>query len=625
MMKSRHRRPLISLILLVIFFITINIFSGLSLRMARLDFTAQSLYTLSAGTHNILANLSEPVTLEFYYSRAQASDYPALQLYASRVRDMLEEIAAAAKGNVKLEIIDPAPFSEIEEVAVSKGLVGQSTPVNELIYFGLIGTNMVDSVEIIPFFAPEREQYLEYDIIRLIANLDMPEKPVLGVLSNLPLDTGTGGLLAAMQGQSQPFLIYSELIDRFRVEFLTAKTDAIPKDINILLIAHPRPLSDALALAIDQFVMRGGRVIAFLDPHSEVSLTAGAGGNPLPGHTEQSAMPQLLAAWGVDMAGNKIVADRTRAQKVFVGHNARQQLADYILWMGLEADEMNAHDLVTANIDLLNIGTPGSLAIRSDATAQITPLVTSSDDAMLVPREEVLAAPRPEDLLAQFTPDNIKHIIAARISGTVKTAFPDNAQADHVAMTENANIIIFADSDFFDDRFWVSEQTYLGQRFGVPIADNGKFLLNAVENFMGSNDLISLRGREPIARPFTRVEELRRKAEDLYLAEQQSLRVRIETAEAELDNIERLGGAQSQTKQAAQNYRNELVQARRALRAVEANLHRDIDQLGRYVRWVNILSVPLLLLGLATFIAMRRARKRLATQKRGGMRVRQST
>ena len=623
----------LGLILLAIIFVTINLFANVSFRAARLDLTQNNLFTLSDGTRNILGQLDEPVTLKFYYSQELAAEQPGLRLYANRVRDMLEEMTAAANGKIQLDIIDPEPFSETEDQAVAQGLVAQPVDAGEIVYFGLVGTNMVDRVEVIPFFADERQQYLEYDLARLVHNLSLPEKPVLGIISNLPLDTGAGGILAAMRGQSQPFLIYAELTDRFNVEFIPPDSVKLPNNIDVLLLAHPRPLNDMQAYAVDQFIMRGGRVLAFLDPQSEVSLTAGPNGEPLKGYTEQSSLPKLLGQWGVQLDNNLIVADRKRAQRVAAGRDSRSALTDYILWMGLTSEDMNGDDLITANIDHLNIGTVGALFATDNATTNFTPLVSSSDDASLMTRDYVLTAPSPDKLLRRFEPGDAPYVISARLSGPVTTAFPDGPPvgenqkgqsaklADHKTENVAANIVVFADSDFFDDRFWVTEQNYLGQRFGVPIADNGKFLLNAVENMMGSNDLISLRGRERVARPFTRVQALRKAAEQNYLEEEENLLARIEAAQGELNKLEQGGAGLADAEVASKKYRAELLQARKALRRVQGDLRRDIDQLEARVTWLNIIVMPVLIGLAALMLAMRQRRRRLATQKAGGLLV----
>ena len=625
----------VALALLALIFVSLNLFSNLTLRNARLDLTENGLFTLSDGTRNIVAGLQEPVRLKFYYSRSIAANQPGLRVEAQRVRDMLEEITMASDGMVQLEIIDPEPFSEAEDQAVGQGLVARPVAEGEVVYFGLVGTNLVDNVEIIPYFATERQQYLEYDVARLLHNLARPQKPVLGIISNLPLDTGAGGIMAAMRGQSQPFLIYAELADRFAIEFIAPDSVKIPKRVDVLLLAHPRPLSDIQTYAVDQFVMRGGRVIAFLDPQSEVSLTAGPNGEPLRGYTEQSNMPLLMRQWGVRMLSDMIVADRKRAQRVAAGRDARRALTDYILWMGLGPSEMNGDDPVTGNIDRLNIGTVGALQPLEGASTDFTPLVTSSDEAGLMTRDYVLSAPTPDALQRRFAVGEAPYTIAARLAGPILSAFdgPPESETekgerakpqDHKDSTQAANIIVFADSDFFDDRFWVSEQNYLGQRFGVPIADNGKFLLNAVENLMGSNDLISLRGREKAARPFSRIEDLRRAAETEYLAEQQNLVARIEAAQAELDRLEQ-GAQLAEADKAASAYRAELLQARKALRRVQGDLRRDIEALESRLTWANIIIMPLMISVLAVILAWRQRRRRLATQKAGGLIVDETT
>ena len=631
-MQAFLKKPhAVALILLALIFVSLNLFSSVALRTARLDLTQNNLFTLSQGTRNILDRLDEPVTLRFYYSQEPAADQPQIRLFAQRVRDMLEEMSTNAGGKIELQIIDPAPFSEAEDQAVAQGLVAQPVSEGEAIYFGLVGTNRVDNVEIIPFFADERQQYLEYDLARMVHNLAQPEKPVLGIISNLPLDTGAGGIMAAMRGQSQPFLIYAELTDRFEVEFIAPDTVKLPQRIDVLLLAHPRPLSDIQAYAVDQFIMRGGRVIAFIDPQSEVSLTAGPNGQPLKGYSEQSNLPRLMQKWGVAMDDRLILADRKRAQRVAAGRDARRALTDYILWMGYGPEEVNRDDLITGNIDRLNLGTVGVLTRPENATTQMTPLVTSSDEAGLMPRDYVLSAPTPDALQRFFVIGDAPYTIAARLTGRVETAFPDGPPAaetsagrrakreDHASVNDTASLVVFADSDFFDDRFWVSEQNYLGQRFGVPIADNGKFLLNAVENMMGSNDLISLRGRERAARPFTRVEGLRRAAEKTYLAEEENLIARIEAAQGELDRLEKSGASLGDAQAAAKSYRAELVSARKALRRVQGDLRRDIDALEARVTWLNILLMPLLTAFAAMGLAWRQRQRRLATQKAGGL------
>ncbi len=615
------------IILLLIIFISLNVSASLLMRQSRLDLTENNLYTLNAGSRQILDALAEPIQLDFYYSQTLASQAPAMRLAAQRVRDLLDEIVNASHGKITLTVIDPEPFSDIEDVAISRGLVGRALPSGDLFYFGLVGTNRVDSTEIISSFPQEREQYLEYDLIRLIDNLNTPRKPILGVMSNLPLDTGAGGLLAAMRGQSQPFLIYAELVDRFKVEFLPPDTQKISSKIDVLLLAHPRELAAPQLYAIDQFVMRGGRLIVFIDPYSEVSLTAGPNGAPLAGYTDQSDLPQLLSHWGIGYHPQEIVADKQFAQRVAAGGDARRQLVDYVLWMGMGAEAFNQTDVILSNIDLINIGSVGHFTYASTGTETIfTPLISSSPDSMLLARDQVVAGPRPDDLLRDFKPSEMRYTLAGRLHGIIRSAFegpPEGAKtgAPHLTQNENANIILMADSDFFDDRFWVTEQVYLGQRFAVPMADNAKFLMNAVENMMGSDALISLRGRERALRSFSRVDQIRRAAEEEFLAEEQELHARITAAQGELDRLEQSSALGEAAVDVRTRYRLELQAARKALRQVQANLRRDIDQLGTTIRWLNITVMPSFIILLSLVVMWRRRRRRQATQKSGGFKM----
>ena len=417
-----HRRPhILALGLLLVIFVGVNLFAAVFLRSARLDLTEQGLYTLSPGTHNILSRLKEPVTLKFYYSRDLAAAQPGLQIYAQRVRDMLEEMTNAANGMIDLQIVDPSRFPKPRTSRCARAC-SPTVGDGEIIYFGLVGTNLVDSVEVIPFFSDARQQYLEYDLARLVDNLSVPEKPVLGVISNLPLDTGAGGILAAMQGQSQPFLIYAELTDRFEVEFIALDEVRIPRRISVLLLAHPRPLTDTQIYAIDQFVMRGGRVIAFVDPHSEVSLTAGPNNEPLRGYTEQSNLPELMAAWGVRMDDTLIIADRARAQRA-AGRDAprtgRLHFVD-----GTVGREMDQDDLITANIDRLNLGTVGAL----DGFRRTHNLHAAGDQLSRCHADGArLCTERADadDLQRAFEPGAAPYTIAARLTGPVASIFPE--------------------------------------------------------------------------------------------------------------------------------------------------------------------------------------------------------
>ena len=642
---SRSAYRVIMLVLIAVLFLAVNMFSNVAFRSARIDLTENDLYTLSEGTKEVVSGLQEPVTLRFFYSEKLATDYGRVRTYAGHVRDLLEEIRAESNGMVRLEVIEPEPFSEEEDLAMSLGLKGAPTQSGDIIYFGLVGTNSVDGLEAIPFFTDEREQYLEYDIARMIQNLSRPERPVLGIVTNLPLDTGSGGLMSAMRGDSLPFMIYEELQNRFQIEFLEQQFQKVPDSVDVLMIAHPRPLDRPTLYAIDQFVMRGGHVLAFVDPHSEVSLTAGPNGDPVRGYTEQSDLAPLLESWGAHYDPSQIVGDRKLAQRVQTGLDARRQESDYVLWLAVPRDNVDTNDLVTADVSRLNLGTAGYFAPVEGATTNFTPLVTSSEDSQLYSVDEVKKGPRPDDLLRDFKPTGKRYAIAARLSGPVKSAFDgppadepvaqDGAQAPrrsqekagpYIAKSEkDANIIVFADSDIFDDRFWVRTDSYLGDRVAQPIADNAVFILSAIDNLMGSNELISLRARDKSDRPFTVVEELRRNAERRFLDEQQALEKKIANAEKNLTELQTdgangaaaSGGPNEEESTAIRQFRKELLDSRKALRDVQGDLRRDVERLGAQLRFINIALVPLVLAVVALGAAFYRYRRRKARAERG--------
>ncbi|PKP76599.1 MAG: ABC transporter [Alphaproteobacteria bacterium HGW-Alphaproteobacteria-3] len=637
---SRSAYRIIMLVLLAVLFLSVNMFSNVVFRSARIDLTESSLYTLSDGTREVAAAIEEPITLRFFYSEKLATDYGRIRTYAGHVRDLLEEIRTAAGGNIRLEVIEPEPFSEEEDLAMSLGLKGAPTQTGDVIYFGLVGTNSVDGLEAIPFFTDEREQYLEYDLARMIQNLSRPARPVLGIVTNLPLDTGTGGLMSAMRGESLPFMIYEELRNRFEIEFLEQQFQKVPSRVDVLMVAHPVPLDTPTLYALDQFVMRGGHVLAFVDPHSEVSLTAGPNGEPVRGYTEQSDLGPLLESWGAHYDPSKVAGDRKLAQRVQTGLDARRQESDYVLWLAVPRENVDTDDLVTADVSRLNLGTAGYFTPVENATTVFSPLVTTSEESQIYDVEDVKKGPRPDDLIRNFVPSEERYVIAARLSGPVTSAFdgppeeepagPDGAAAPrrsqekagpHIAQSqEDANIIVFADSDIFDDRFWVRTESYLGERVAQPIADNAVFVLSAIDNLMGSNELISLRARAKSDRPFTVVEALRRSAERRFLAEQETLEKKIETAERNLTALQTdgaSGGADGEEEATIKQFRRELLESRKALRDVQGDLRRDVERLGAQLRFFNIALVPLLLSVVAIVAAILRYRRRKARVEKG--------
>ncbi len=624
--------------LLVVLFLAVNIISGTTFRGARLDLTETGQFTLSQGTLNTIRSLKEPIRLQFFYSETVGADIAQIRTYADRVRDLLEEYAARSNGLIKLEVIDPEPFTDAEDVATAHGLRSAQTETGDLLFFGLVGTNAIDGREVVPFFPQERARFLEYDLTEMIHRLNEPKKPVLGIVSSLPLETGPGGIQAAMQGQARPFLVYEQLRERFEIEILDQDLDAVPDSVDVLMIAHPKPLTEAALFAIDQFVLAGGRALVFLDPYSEVSGQGAPMGRPVPGTVDQSDLARLLGAWGVNYDASKVVSDMGAAQVVSAPLGGRMVQASYPIWLGLTDTHAAQDDLVTADLEVLNLATAGALSQAEGAQTRFQPLLTSSAQSMLIDRARAAGQPMPDDLIATFAPTPEHYVLAARISGPVSSAFPDGPPApsetgdapadaapragDRLTASDGPiNVIVMADSDIFDDRLWVAEQNLFGQRIAVPTADNAHFILNAVENLMGSNDLISLRTRASGDRPFTVVDNLRRKAERQFLEREQALQMELEAAEAQLRELQgrETGGEQAagaflspEEEALADRVRGQMIETRRSLREVRRSLRAEIESLGNWLIFFNVMFVPLLVTGLAVGLAWLRAKRRRA-------------
>ncbi|MGA9795746.1 MAG: Gldg family protein [Rhizomicrobium sp.] len=621
---SRRLYAIAAVILAAIIFVALNIAADASLTTARLDLTQNSLFTLSRGTKNIIAKLKEPITLKFFYSKKLGANYAQVNAYANRVRDLLHEYAARSNGKIVLQEIDPEPYTDAEDQATAAGLTGAPTDSGDFVYFGLVGTNTIDGQHAIPFFSQDREGYLEYDITSLIYKLSNPKKPVIGVLSSLPLQTGSGGMAAMMQGQSQPNVIYAELAQSYTTQAIDPSFDSIPKNIDVLMIVDPTSLSQVQLYAIDQFVLGGGHALVFVDPDSEMAQAGAAqmGGSS---GAPQSTLP-LLRAWGVGYDMTKVVGDRTLAQRVQMGNDARNPVASYPIWLHLTSANFNGKDQVTSNLQTLNLASVGALTPLSGATTTFTPLVSSSDQAGLLDAADVRLTAQPTDLMNEIRVSGKNYVIAARLSGPAKTAFPHGAATvkasapQLMASKGPIDVIVMADSDIFDDRFWVHVDNLYGKPVAAPFADNAAFVLNAVENLTGSDDLISLRTRATNDRPFTVVKQLQAQAQAQFQQQAEALQARLTDTESHLKDLEQ-GGSTNGTpvnsasltpaQQAAiERFKRDLVQTRTQLRDVQHDLRKDIDALGAFLAFINIALVPILVALFAFFLAFLRRRRR---------------
>jgi len=487
--------------------------SGAMLRGARLDLTENHLYTLSPATLRIINKVPDPVTLQLYYSEKAASSEPQFRIFAQRVRELLEEVAAKSNGKVTLKVIDPEPFSDAEEKASSYGLTALPLSTRgDKLYFGLVGSNSTDGEALIPFIDPRKEAFLEYDIARIVTSLSNPGKPVLAVLSDLPNGPGYDPLSGEVRA---PWEIDRQLAERFDMRRLQPDPTSIGDDISVLMLIHPKALPPDTQYAIDQFVLRGGRLVVFVDPDAESDPNGSTIEPGRPAQTRSSNLPILFASWGLSYDPSKVVLDASSAMTVAQADPSLPPVR-HVGVLGLRAANMNQKDVVTADLESLNVASAGSLSLRPDSTLKLEPLLQSTANSMLADTQKVRAASSDPGLLARdFKPDGGgPYVLAGRLSGPLKTAFPERSGAKHLTASRRpVNVIVVADTDVLSDRMWLEKKPFLGQEIVNAFANNGDLAFNAVDNLSGDDDLIQVRTRPTSSRPFEVVEAMKRAAE----------------------------------------------------------------------------------------------------------------
>ncbi len=607
----------------VVVFFTVNVLSHVAFRSARFDLTEQRLYTLSEGSRNILHSLDEPVTLRFYLSKKLAVELPGIQGYTNRVLELLQEYEQVAAGNLILHVIDPEPFSEEEDRAVGYGLRG--VPLNqgnEQFYFGLVGANATDDRELIPFFQQSREEFLEYDLTKLVHRLGNPKQKVVGLLSTLPLDGGPQMPFPQAPGGSAPWMIMDSIRELMEVKVLDKAVTEIPEAVDVLMVVHPKQLSAPTLYAIDQFVLRGGRAVVFVDPHSEADRVLPNPQNPMGMQAPRNSdLGRVFDAWGIELVAGKVVGDLPLAKKVNFQKQSRMMVADYPVWIDLTTRQLNAEDVVTAKLPNLTMASAGVLRKKEDSAIEWTPLIETDDQAMQIEAARLRMMPDVEGILRAYRPEGEPLTLAARLTGKVKTAFPDGrpeaADADppentgddkeakqppHLAESvDPINVIVVADTDMLQDRFWVQVQNFLGQRIGIPTSANNDFVTNALDNLTGSHDLISVRNRGSFSRPFTLVRAIQQEAEMQFRQKEQILQQRLKETERKIQELQ--SGKEDQTtvilsaeqEAALDGFRQELVATRKELRNVQHELQKNIESLENVVKFLNIGLMPLVI------------------------------
>jgi ABC-type uncharacterized transport system involved in gliding motility auxiliary subunit len=626
------------LLALAVLFLGVVMLSNATLRGLRLDLTQNQLYSLTPGTQQVLKELKEPINLYFYFSRdAAAKQSPLILPYATRVREFLEEIAARSGGKVHLRVVDPQAFSEDEDRAAEFGLQSLQAGGGDALYFGLAGTNSTDGRSAIPSFQTEREEFLEYDVAKLIHELGTPKKPVIGLLSSLPMQ----GQFDPMSGRmSDPWPIIGQIQQIFTVHPVTADVDHIDRDVDVLMVVHPKQLATKTLYAIDQFVMRGGKLLLFVDPDAGADTSGQDPGNPLAGAmaNHSSTLEPLLAAWGVNYDAGQVVGDLQLGLEVRSSMQAPP--TRHIGILGLHHADMDPKDVVTASLEVINMATAGALSARPGAKTTFAPLLLSSTNAALMPAERFNSLADPSSLRDGFKPTGTRYALAARVTGSVDSAFPQGAPPDkkpaagappaepplaHLAKsTSPANIVIVADTDLLMDYMWVQTRELFGQKIAQAFANNGDLVANVLDNLSGSSALISIRGRASFSRPFERVEALRRTADDRLRAKALELQSELRQTEVKLTELQGKRNDQAslmlspEQEQEVKRFTAEKARVRKELRDTQRGLNVEIDRLDSRLKVLNIALVPLLvaLAGGVVLARRRRRRSRGSTQTR---------
>ena len=617
------------LLLLVLLFLAVIMLGNVALRGMRWDLTEGQLFTISEGTKRILADIDEPVNLYYFFSDKQTADLPTVRDYARRVEEMLDEFAAYAGSNIKLQKIDPVPFSEQEDLAAKFGL--QSVPVGnsgETIYFGVAGTNSVDDAAAIPFMHADKQQFLEYDLAKLVYTLANPKRPVIGVMTSLPMLSDFDPMTQRIRDS---WILAEQIEGLFDLRRIATTADRIDDDIDVLMLVHPKNLPDNTLYAIDQFVLAGGKALIFVDPRAEMDRPTNPNDPMAAMQASQSSdLARLFEAWGIEYSPNQIVGDRQLALSITM--RPGEPPVRHVGMLGLTRDSLDQDDVVSGGLDQVNVAMIGYFRKSDDAAIELIPLIQSSTDAMPIPADRLRFLADPAELLDGFEATGERYVLAARLKGELETAFPDGAPApagdtgsgesadtpEHLSSSDGEiSMILVADTDVLTDRLWVQVNRFFGQRIANAWASNGDFVVNALDNLTGSNDLIGIRGRATYSRPFLRVQELEREADERWRGTIQELEDQLAQTESKLaelqanrddDNLAILTDEQSAE---LERFQQQRIQVRRDLRDVQLTLNQDKERLGVWLKVLNILVLPFLLtIALAFFASRRRTHAR---------------
>jgi ABC-type uncharacterized transport system involved in gliding motility auxiliary subunit len=611
----------IAALLGAVIFVCVNIMSSQLLRSTRIDLTQQHLYSLSQGTRTLVGELNEPLRFRLFLSSGLTKQAPQLAAFAGRVRAMLDAYVAASNGHIVLEVIDPRPFSEDEDRAVAYGIQSFQGTGGEQLFFGLAATNSTTGRSTINVFAPDRETFLEYDLTRLVAQLGNRGKPVVALIDGIGL---AGSPMTRIPEQQT----LAQMRQFFDVKNVPQSGGKIPDDAKVLMVVHPQHLDDATRYEIDQWVLAGKPTIVFVDPFAENQM--GPGGQPVP--DASSTLEPLFKAWGVTFDPTKVVGDSTYALQTQRNVGGRAVVTQNLPWLALRSNALAKDEAILAQLSAIVMTDAGSLGTAKDGIA-LRPLISASDNAVLI--EAAVAADRtgdPRRFLSGLKRVDKPPVLAARLSGTLDSAYPDGPPADKDKPADTApkdpapkgdtlkrstkpiNVILVGDADLLMDRNWIQQQSVLGQQIAQAFANNGDFVINAVEQMAGGAALSDLRGRGISWRPFELIQRMEADADQRFRAKEQQLTQELKDTEQKLAQLPRApeGSVDVLTPEqvkAIEGFRAQLLTIRSELRDVQFALRRNVDDLKNWITAVNVGVVPLVVAIIALLFAMRRPRR----------------
>ena len=604
---SKHIKIILNALLLLTAYLVCVFIIHIATPSWRVDLTENKLFSLSEGSVKVIQNIQKPIELTLYYSEKEARPYPQFRQFAERVIEKIEEYASQSNKKIKLQLIDPEPYSIAEDEASANGII--AIPLENgagPLYFGLSATagNLSHTIG---FIKPESEQHLEYELTKLIQSVQSNTKPKVLLVSDLSI---SGNRNLALGPISTAWVAYRQLAERYQLTQVNSNNLQIPDDIDVLWVMHPRSWPENSLIQLQNYIESGKRAVIMLDPYAESVPPISLSNAPNRSLYLASDITKLFNRWGIKYEPLQVVLDSKYAWLMQLNENQFPKRNPALISLPTEA--MNQRDKVTADLDRLVFSSAGALSIGESSPLKIEPLLQSSDSSKLINVDNLrLASEDPEQLLNNFIPTQEPFVLAARFTGTIENSSKD---------PKNINFIVITDTDMLSDRLWVLENNLFGQSVFSAQASNGDFFFNIIDELSGSDDLISIRSRGMVSRPFIKVDQIRRTSEQKYRDSQAKLLLNLENIQNKINEIQSSDSAQAIKVNNAE-YKlllKEKVVLRQKLRHIQQSLNEDVDRLGRNIKFLNIFVMPIILLLVALFIFIRRRLPRDYSRVRRG-------